>query len=217
VLRDAHDGPLVSERALSGMSQAVTEGTCGQVGEGLPFRSSGFGTHPAPLLTGRARPPPPLSQLSLHFFPGEPVLMSSASDNSVKHWIFDGPDEAGRLLRFRSGHSAPPTCVLHYGQVSGKEGGISAYSDAYPAAVDLPLPCRPTATLSPRLRRVRLRRSLLRYSAWRFHLAEAVAIPYLTALPRPPSSSSRASVCCPQVATGLSACSPSSRTSRAAS
>ena len=44
--------------------------------------------------------------------------MSSGADNSIKHWIFDGPDaEAGRLLRFRSGHSAPPTCVLHYGQV----------------------------------------------------------------------------------------------------
>ena len=43
--------------------------------------------------------------------------MSSASDNSIKHWIFDGAEETGRLLRFRSGHSAPPTCVLHYGQV----------------------------------------------------------------------------------------------------
>ena len=60
---------------------------------------------------------PPPSQLSLHFFPGEPVLMSSAADNSIKHWIFDGAEDAGRLLRFRSGHSAPPTCILHYGQV----------------------------------------------------------------------------------------------------
>ncbi|GAX75096.1 hypothetical protein CEUSTIGMA_g2540.t1 [Chlamydomonas eustigma] len=54
--------------------------------------------------------------VSLHFFPGEPVLMSTAADNSIKHWIFDGPEESGRLLRFRSGHSAPPTCILHYGQ-----------------------------------------------------------------------------------------------------
>ena len=42
--------------------------------------------------------------------------MSSATDNSIKQWIFDGSDETGRLLRFRSGHSAPPTCILHYGK-----------------------------------------------------------------------------------------------------
>ena len=48
--------------------------------------------------------------------------MSSASDNSIKHWIFDGAEETGRLLRFRSGHSAPPTCVLHYGQVRVHQG-----------------------------------------------------------------------------------------------
>ena len=54
--------------------------------------------------------------LSLHFFPGEPVLMTSAADNSIKQWIFDGSDEAGRLLRFRSGHSTPPTTLVHYGQ-----------------------------------------------------------------------------------------------------
>ena len=72
------------------------------------------------------RTPPPSSQLSLHFFPGEPVLMSSAADNSIKHWIFDGAEDAGRLLRFRSGHSAPPTCILHYGQVglSGWRGAM---------------------------------------------------------------------------------------------
>ena len=52
--------------------------------------------------------------------------MSSAADNSIKHWIFDGAEDAGRLLRFRSGHSAPPTCILHYGQVglSGWRGAV---------------------------------------------------------------------------------------------
>eukprot|EP00198_Chlamydomonas_reinhardtii_P009303 XP_001698640.1 predicted protein [Chlamydomonas reinhardtii] len=38
-------------------------------------------------------------QLSLHWFAGEPLLMSSAADNSLKHWVFDtGADAAPRLL-----------------------------------------------------------------------------------------------------------------------
>ncbi|EFJ49064.1 hypothetical protein VOLCADRAFT_59899 [Volvox carteri f. nagariensis] len=61
--------------------------------------------------------------LSLHFFPGEPLLMSSAADNSVKHWVFDSADAMPRLLRFRAGHGAPPTIVRHYG-----EGGLRLLS-----------------------------------------------------------------------------------------
>lgn len=53
--------------------------------------------------------------LSLHFFPGEPLLMSSAADNSIKQWIFDAADGTARLLRFRSGHNAPPECLQYYG------------------------------------------------------------------------------------------------------
>lgn len=56
--------------------------------------------------------------LSLHFFPGEPRLMSAAADNSIKQWLFDSADETGRLLRYRSGHSAPPTIVRHYGDTN---------------------------------------------------------------------------------------------------
>nr|ACL54426.1 unknown [Zea mays] len=41
--------------------------------------------------------------------------MSSAADNSVKMWIFDSNDGGARLLRFRSGHSAPPRCIRFYG------------------------------------------------------------------------------------------------------
>lgn len=55
----------------------------------------------------------PLSQL--FFFPGEPVLMTSAADNALKHFIFDNEDGSGRLLRFRSGHGAPPQKVMFYG------------------------------------------------------------------------------------------------------
>ncbi|CAH9085598.1 unnamed protein product [Cuscuta epithymum] len=52
--------------------------------------------------------------VSLHFFANEPVLMSSSSDNSIKMWIFDTTDGDPRLLRFRSGHSAPPLCIKYY-------------------------------------------------------------------------------------------------------
>lgn len=54
--------------------------------------------------------------VSLHFFAGEPRLMSAAGDNSVKQWVFDSADSSARLLRFRSGHSAPPACIQYYGE-----------------------------------------------------------------------------------------------------
>ncbi|KAL2478321.1 transducin family protein/WD-40 repeat family protein [Forsythia ovata] len=54
------------------------------------------------------------SVVSLHFFANEPVLMSSSADNSIKMWIFDTSDGDPRLLRFRSGHSAPPLCIRFY-------------------------------------------------------------------------------------------------------
>ena len=40
--------------------------------------------------------------------PGEPILVTSSADNSVKQWIFDTSDGGGRLLRKREGHAAPP-------------------------------------------------------------------------------------------------------------
>ncbi|CAN1272073.1 U3 small nucleolar RNA-associated protein 21 homolog [Linum perenne] len=52
--------------------------------------------------------------VALHFFASEPVLMSAAADNSIKIWIFDTSDGDPRLLRFRSGHSAPPLCIRFY-------------------------------------------------------------------------------------------------------
>lgn len=54
------------------------------------------------------------SILSLHFLANEPVLLSSSIDNSIKMWIFDTSDGDPRLLRFRSGHSAPPLCIRFY-------------------------------------------------------------------------------------------------------
>nr|XP_043610060.1 U3 small nucleolar RNA-associated protein 21 homolog [Erigeron canadensis] len=54
------------------------------------------------------------SVISLHFFANEPVLMSTSADNSIKMWIFDTTGGDPRLLRFRSGHSAPPLCIRFY-------------------------------------------------------------------------------------------------------
>ena len=56
----------------------------------------------------------------LHFFAGEPVLMSSGADNAVTQWIFDNEDGTARRLRGRSGHAAPPRCVRFY----GSEGAV---------------------------------------------------------------------------------------------
>ena len=52
---------------------------------------------------------------ALHFFAGEPRLMSAGADNAVKQWLFDSADGSARLLRFRSGHAAPPAVVRFYG------------------------------------------------------------------------------------------------------
>lgn len=51
----------------------------------------------------------------LKCLPSEPLMVSSSPDNSLKLWIFDMPDGGARLLRFREGHSLPPTCVRFYG------------------------------------------------------------------------------------------------------
>ncbi|KAK9504785.1 hypothetical protein O3M35_008971 [Rhynocoris fuscipes] len=45
---------------------------------------------------------------------GEPIMVTSSPDNSVKMWIFDQPDKGGRLLRKREGHEAQPSQVRFY-------------------------------------------------------------------------------------------------------
>ena len=47
----------------------------------------------------------------LHFLDGQSVMLSSGHDNTLKEWIFDRDDGEARLLRFRAGHSKPPTNV----------------------------------------------------------------------------------------------------------
>ncbi|KAI0333500.1 Utp21-domain-containing protein [Cubamyces sp. BRFM 1775] len=57
---------------------------------------------------------------ALEWIPGQPVLISSGEDNSVKQWLFDSPTDAPRLLKFRSGHHAPPHLIRYYGE-DGKQ------------------------------------------------------------------------------------------------
>eukprot|EP00124_Ichthyophonus_hoferi_P000658 Ihof_evm5s26 gene=Ihof_evmTU5s26 len=57
---------------------------------------------------------------SLQFLQSQPLMLTSGNDNAIKLWIFDQPDGNPRLLRSRSGHSAPPTLIRHYGP-TGKE------------------------------------------------------------------------------------------------
>ncbi|KAL1498469.1 hypothetical protein AB1Y20_013794 [Prymnesium parvum] len=55
-----------------------------------------------------------------HFIRGTAEMITCGeADNALRVWIFDRPDGGARLLRERSGHSAPPTCVrFHHDGVS---------------------------------------------------------------------------------------------------
>ncbi|EIN07245.1 Utp21-domain-containing protein [Punctularia strigosozonata HHB-11173 SS5] len=57
---------------------------------------------------------------ALEWIPGQPVLLSSGEDNSLKQWLFDSPTAPPRLLKFRSGHHAPPHLIRFYGD-DGKQ------------------------------------------------------------------------------------------------
>ncbi|RKF72731.1 U3 small nucleolar RNA-associated protein 21-like protein [Golovinomyces cichoracearum] len=50
----------------------------------------------------------------IQFLPGQPVLITSGFDNSLKSWIFDESpfSPIPRILHFRSGHAAPATRLL---------------------------------------------------------------------------------------------------------
>lgn len=50
----------------------------------------------------------------LTYLPQEPLLLSTGSrSNSIQMHIFDNPDHTGRMLRHRSGHTSPPTCIRY--------------------------------------------------------------------------------------------------------
>ena len=58
---------------------------------------------------------------SVQFLHNKPILMSCADDNSVKQWAFEdsAKDNQPKLLRYRQGHSLPPTLVRHYDSKGG--------------------------------------------------------------------------------------------------
>ncbi|QRW15106.1 U3 small nucleolar RNA-associated protein 21 [Ceratobasidium sp. AG-Ba] len=57
---------------------------------------------------------------SIQWIPGQPVMVTSGEDNSLKQWLFESPDDPPRLLKYRSGHHAPPHLIRYYG-ADGKQ------------------------------------------------------------------------------------------------
>lgn len=51
---------------------------------------------------------------SIDFLSGQPLLLTSSADNSIKEWLFDGQDGVPRLLRHRSGHFAAPQMIRYH-------------------------------------------------------------------------------------------------------
>ncbi|PIA17099.1 YVTN repeat-like/Quino protein amine dehydrogenase [Coemansia reversa NRRL 1564] len=52
---------------------------------------------------------------SIDFLTGQPLLLTSSADNSIKEWLFEGNEGIPRLLRHRSGHFASPQMIRYYG------------------------------------------------------------------------------------------------------
>ncbi|TSL28217.1 WD repeat-containing protein 36 [Bagarius yarrelli] len=73
----------------------------------------------------------------LTFLHGEPLLLTNGADNAIRVWIFDVAGGEGRLLRFRMGHSAPPTKIKHYDQSgqhilsAGQDGSLQSFSTVH--------------------------------------------------------------------------------------
>lgn len=66
---------------------------------------------------------------SMFFLPNEPLLVTVASDNAIRMWIFDAMDGSARLLKERSGHALPPTRIRFYPSERGQLDIISAGAD----------------------------------------------------------------------------------------
>lgn len=69
---------------------------------------------------------------ALHYIPGEPMLISSGSDNALHEWIFDMPDgQSCRLYRERCGHWKSPRCVrFHDNEIvlsAGNDGRLRTF------------------------------------------------------------------------------------------
>ncbi|KAK9786275.1 hypothetical protein WJX73_004830 [Symbiochloris irregularis] len=117
---------LLKDSGMQGGRGRAKHGSCTAVsfstGPGIPMMAAGGASGAITVWNLEARKlhtiirdahAAPLT--ALHFFPGEPRLMSAGADNTLKQWVFDSADNSARLLRFRGGHAAPPTIVQHYG------------------------------------------------------------------------------------------------------
>jgi len=56
--------------------------------------------------------------VAARFLSEQPLMITSGTDNSIKMWLFDHPDQKPRLLRERSGHSQPPRRIRYFGTVA---------------------------------------------------------------------------------------------------
>ncbi|KAF8334258.1 Utp21-domain-containing protein [Cantharellus anzutake] len=52
---------------------------------------------------------------AMEWIQGQPLLLTSGDDNSVKEWLFDSPSAPPRLLRSRGGHKMPPHLIRYFG------------------------------------------------------------------------------------------------------
>ncbi|XP_029427694.1 WD repeat-containing protein 36 isoform X2 [Rhinatrema bivittatum] len=88
-------------------------------------------------LIGQMRDAHSTAIAGLTFVQGEPLLITNGADNALRVWIFDGPGGSGRLLRFRMGHSAPPTKIRYHGQngeqilSAGQDGTLQSFSTVH--------------------------------------------------------------------------------------
>ncbi|KAI2664237.1 WD repeat-containing protein 36 [Labeo rohita] len=73
----------------------------------------------------------------LTFLQSEPLLITNGADNAIRVWIFDVAGGDGRLLRQRTGHSAPPTKIKHHDQSglnilsAGQDGTLQSFSSVH--------------------------------------------------------------------------------------
>uniref|UniRef100_A0A8C2FXE6 WD repeat domain 36 n=1 Tax=Cyprinus carpio TaxID=7962 RepID=A0A8C2FXE6_CYPCA len=73
----------------------------------------------------------------LTFLQNEPLLITNGADNAIRVWIFDVAGGDGRLLRHRTGHSAPPTKIKHNDQSglnilsAGQDGTLQSFSTVH--------------------------------------------------------------------------------------
>ncbi|CAD6195675.1 unnamed protein product [Caenorhabditis auriculariae] len=67
----------------------------------------------------------------LHFVPGEPVMITTSTDNSMRTWIFDGADGMPRQLVILEGHSEPVTSLTFASKTqilsAGLDGTVRKY------------------------------------------------------------------------------------------